>query len=407
AGAALWERADAVLPGGVMYLSRSADAAGRGVLPGFIATADGCRVSDADGRTYIDFLCANGPILLGYHHPEVDAAADAQAARARSSSLYPPTLVDFAERLVERTPGMAWAVAAKNGSDTVALALRAARAATGRAKVVQFEAAYHGFAPELVPAGTGVTDAARSDVVRCGWNDATALLAAADEHADDLAAIVLNPVDQSMASRAVAAAPEFVAAIEDVRRRTGAKLVFDDVRHGFRIHPDGSHVAVGVEPDLLCLGKALGNGHAISALLGSEELRPAASRLWFTATFCFEAVAMRAAITTVEVYERDDVFATIDRAARRLRDGVTAAADRFGHTMDYTGPPATPSIVFADDPRSRVARRFAAEAAHRGALFHPTLNWFVSAAHDDAAIDEAIEIAVDALAATPPAAELY
>ena len=93
----------------------------------------------------------------------------------------------------------------------------------------------------------------------------------ASEHAADLAAIVLNPVDQTVASPTVDPTPEFVDAIEDIRQRTGAKLVFDDVRHGFRIHPDGSHVAVGVEPDLLCLGKALGNGHAISALLGTED----------------------------------------------------------------------------------------------------------------------------------------
>ncbi|MEM7091685.1 MAG: aminotransferase class III-fold pyridoxal phosphate-dependent enzyme [Actinomycetota bacterium] len=405
-GHELWDRADAVLPGGVLYLSRSADSAGRGVLPGFIASGDGCRVTDVDGKSYIDFLCANGPILLGYHHPEVDAAAAAQAADAHSSSLYPPVLVDFAERLVERTDNMAWAVAAKNGSDAVALALRAARVATGASKVIQFESAYHGFAPELVPVGAGVTEAGRADVLRCGWNDASALLELADGRSD-IAAIVLNPVDQSMASATVAAAPDFLAAIEQVRAATGAKLVFDDVRHGFRIHPAGSHVAIGVEPDLVCLGKALGNGHAISALLGTEELRSAASQLWFTATFCFEAVAMRAAIATVDVYERENAFATIDRSARRLRDGILGAAERTGHRIDYTGPPATPSIVFADDPRSRVARRFAAESAHRGALFHPTLNWFVSAGHDDSAIDEAIAIAAEALAATPPPADFY
>ena len=407
AGTDLWSRADAVLPGGVMYFSRSADSAGRGVLPGFIASGEGCRVTDVDGKTYIDFLCANGPILLGYGHPEVDAAAAEQAAKAQSASLYPAALVEFAERLVDRTAGMAWAVAAKNGSDTVALALRAARVATGRSKVVQFDAAYHGFAPELVPSAVGITESARSDIVRCGWNDAARLLALAGEHGDDLAAIVMNPVDQPMAAPTVGAAAGFVEAIEQVRRQTGAKLVFDDVRHGFRIHARGSHVEVGVEPDLLCLGKALGNGHAISALLGTEELRAAARQLWFTATFCFEAVPMSAAVATIDVYERDSAFGAIDRAARRLRAGISGAAATTGHELAYTGPPATPSIVFADDPRSRVARRFAAEAAHRGALFHPTLNWFVNAAHDDAAIDEAIDIATAALAATPPAADLY
>ena len=253
----------------------------------------------------------------------------------------------------------------------------------------------------------GITESARADIVRCGWNDGAGLRALAAEHGDNLAAVVLNPVDQPMAAPTVAATREFVDAIEQVRRDTGLLLVFDDVRHGFRIHPQGSHVAIGIEPDLLCLGKALGNGHAISALLGTEALRDAARQLWFTATFCFEAVPMSAAVATIEVYDRDAAFGAIDRAARRLRAGITEAAVRAGHELAYTGPAATPSIVFADDPRSRVARRFAAEAAHRGALFHPTLNWFVNAAHDDAAIDEAIEIAADALVSTPPAADFY
>ncbi len=406
-GATMWERADAVLPGGVMYLSRSADAAGRGVLPGFIASGDGCRVTDVDGKTYLDFLCANGPILLGYGHPVVDEAVARQQAAATSASLYPPALVDLAERLTDRTPGMAWAVAAKNGSDVVALALRTARQATGRHRVVQFDAAYHGFAPELTPSGAGVTPAARADVLRCPWNDPASLLELGRLHGDELAAIVLNPVDQTMASPTVAPTAEFITAVERVRSEHGTLLVFDDVRHGFRLHPDGSHRWVGIEPDLLCLGKALGNGHPIAALLGTDALRDAASRLWFTATMCFEASSMRAAIATLDVYDHDDAFTTIDRSARRLRDGIVAAAEATGHRLQYTGPPATPSIVFTDDPRARVSRRFAAEAAHRGAIFHPTLNWFVCAAHDDAAIDEAVDIATEALRATPGPEAFY
>ena len=171
-GEKLWDRADRVLPGGRIYLSRSADFAGRGVLPGFIAAGDGCRIVDPDDKTYIDFLCANGPILLGHHHPEVDAAASKQAAIADSTSLYPPVLVEFSERLVERTADATWVVVGKNGADMVALGCRVARAATGRSKIVQFTDAYHGFAPELVPMGAGVPEQSRSDVVRVVWNGA-------------------------------------------------------------------------------------------------------------------------------------------------------------------------------------------------------------------------------------------
>ena len=172
----------------------------------------------------------------------------------------------------------------------------------------------------------------------------------ADQHGDDLAAILLNPLDQSPGRDTVEAHSEFITAIERVRRRTETLLIFDDVRHGFRMHPEGSYRVLGVTPDLTCVGKALGNGHAIAALLGIEELRSAASELWFTATFCFGAVALKAAQTTVEIYDRDDVFGTINRAGERLRDGIVAAASAAGHDVSYTGPAAMPTLRFKGDP---------------------------------------------------------
>ena len=126
-GRDLWSRADAVLPGGGAYFTRSADMAGRGVLPGFIAAAQGCTVTDVDGRSYVDWVCANGPNLLGYRHPEVEAAVADELTRALTASLLPPALVEVVERLVARFPPMAWGVVAKNGSEVVALAARVAR----------------------------------------------------------------------------------------------------------------------------------------------------------------------------------------------------------------------------------------------------------------------------------------
>jgi glutamate-1-semialdehyde 2,1-aminomutase len=155
-GAALWARADRVLPGGGIYLSRSADMARRGVLPGFIVAAEGCRVTDADGRSYLDFLCANGPNLLGYRHPEVEEAARRQAQRMTSASLFPASLVEVIEQLVARFEGMAWGVVSKNGSEVVALAIRVARQHTQRRLVITFDKAYHGNDPRvriLAPAG--------------------------------------------------------------------------------------------------------------------------------------------------------------------------------------------------------------------------------------------------------------
>jgi len=402
-GQALWARADRVLPGGGIYLSRSADFAGRGVLPGFIAEAEGCRIVDVDGRSYIDYLCANGPNILGYRHPEIEAAARAQAARQTSASLFPPTLVEVVERLVQRVAGMSFGVVAKNGSEVVSLGVRMARQFTGRRCVVTFQRAYHGNDPELAvrPPPGPLTDIT-SDVVRLPWNDPQALHDYAAQRGDATAAIVLNPLDQNPGLETRAAAADFVAAIEAVRSRHGMQLVFDDVRHGFRLHPEGSHRLLGVTPDITTFGKALGNGYAIAALVGREHLRAAARKIFYTSTYMFESPPMAAAMAMLEVYDRDDVFAHIVRMGERLRDGITHAARAAGHAISYSGPVTMPTLLLQNDPGGARLRQFARAAAERGAILHPTLNWNLSGAHTAADIDATIAIAAAAFAVTDP-----
>jgi glutamate-1-semialdehyde 2,1-aminomutase len=371
------------------------------VQPGFIASAQGCRVTDVDGRSYIDFLCANGPNLLGYRHPQVEAAARRQMERADATSYFPPALVELAERLVARTPGMDWAIPAKNGSDVVALAARVARAASGRDRLLLFARAYHGFDPEWVPGGGGVPRVRRESVLRSAWNDVDQLGAIEKEAGTTVAAIVLNPLDQNPGLDTVPPSIEFLQRIREFCDRAGALLILDDVRAGFRLHPLGSQLELGLQPDLICLGKALGNGYAMAALLGTDALRGAARQLLFTSTSVFGAVALRAAIKTLEVYDRDAAFDRMLRAGERLRAGFLNAAARTDHEIRYTGPPTMPTLLLENDGDGRRIRRFAREAALRGALFHPNLNWFLSAAHDDASIDEALAIALEAFEATP------
>lgn len=403
-GRALWARADRVLPGGGIYYSRSADFAGRGVLPGFISEADGCRVTDVDGRSYIDFLCANGPNILGYRHHEIEAAVRRQADRLGSASLFPPALVEVVERLIQRVPGMAFGVVAKNGSEVVSLGIRIARQFTGRRSVITFDQAYHGNDPELAtrPPRGPLREAIR-EIVRLPWNDSQALLDHAARNGDATAAIVLNPLDQNPGLATRFADAGFIDTIETVRTRYGIQLVFDDVRHGFRLHPGGSHQALGIQPDVTTFGKALGNGHAIAALLGREHLRAAARKIFYTSTYMFEAPPMAAAMKVLEVYDRDAVFEHIVAMGTRLRDGLLQAASEAGHSISYSGPVTMPTLLLADDPGSLRLKRFAREAARRGAILHPALNWNLSAAHRPEDIDSTIAIAAAAFAETPRA----
>ncbi|MEM1247973.1 MAG: aminotransferase class III-fold pyridoxal phosphate-dependent enzyme [Acidobacteriota bacterium] len=398
-GQGLWSRADAVLPGGNVYFSRSARFGGDGNLPGFIERADGCRVTDVDGRTYLDFNCGNGPNLLGYLHPEVEAAAREQAGRASLASFFPPALVELSERLLAAVPGYDFAVPVKAGSDATALAARILRAATERPLLLVFSNAYHGLSPEFIARPGQGWDT--SNLVRVPWNDAEAVHDVVRRSAERLAGVLLNPLDQNPRRPTREPSSEFLAAVETVRSVAGGFIAFDDVRHGFRLHPQGSHRNLGMDPDLTCLGKALGNGHSVAALLGVEALREPCSRLMLTSTYIFDPVAFRAAVTTLDVYQRDDVFTKISAAGERLRKGLLHAAEETGHRVDVSGPVTMPTLLFADDEGADRSQRFAREAAHLGAIFHPSLNWFLCLAHDEAVVDEAIEIARSAFERTP------
>lgn len=398
-GLDLWKRADAVLPSYAMFLTRSARFAGYNVWPGFIAEASGCRVKDVDGRSYIDFNCGNGPNLLGYRHPEVEAAARAQAAHGDLMPVFPPAMIEFCERLLKWTDGFDWVVPVKRGSDATELATRVARAATRRPHVIMFKDSYHGTNKEQSLFYEGVPADGLAHVSRLPWNDVAALDHYDGAPGEQVAAILVSPLDQDAGHPTVFPTPEFIAAIERFRRRTGALVIVDDVRAGFRLHSLGSHKAMGLQADLLCLGKALGNGHAVGAVIGKEPQRGGAERILYTSTYLFSAVCFTAAMTTLDVYQRDNAFEKMKRAGERLIAGIRSGAERHGQRVQLSGPPTHPTMLYDDDPAGARMERFSYESAKRGALFHPRLNWFLSAAHDDATVDEAIVIADAAFAA--------
>ncbi len=399
---ALWERADEVIPRGGIYLTRSARFAGKDVMPGFIERAEGCRITDVDGRSYIDFNCGNGPNLLGYRHSEVEAAVREQSEKADLAPFFNEAMVDYAERLVRWSGTMDWAVPVKNGSDATNLALRTMRSERQKPLVILFTSAYHGFGSEIALMPEYDPERATLNIVRLPWNDPNALEAAIGKIGGDVAGIMMNPLDQSPLQLTHDASPEFIAAIEQFREQTGALVTVDDVRNGFRLHAKGSHHHMGIEPDLLCLGKALGNGHAVSALLGKNSVRGGVEKVQLTATYMFSAVAHRAGIAMLDIYERNDVLAHLQAMGKRLVDGLTEAGKETGHEdVVLSGPVTMPMFLFMNDERAKRARTFSQQASLRGAIFHPTLNWFLCLAHQPEDIDEAIEIGREAFKNTP------
>jgi glutamate-1-semialdehyde 2,1-aminomutase len=386
---ALRRRAQAVIPGG-MYGHQNA-----GTLPPefpqFLERGDGCHIWDTDGNEYVDLMCSYGPIVLGHRHPKVEAAAAKQLAEGDCQNGPAPCIVELAELLVDRVSHADWAIFSKNGTDATTMCLTVARAATGRRKVLAAKGAYHGAAPWCTPRRDGTTPEDRANLGYYTYNDLASVEQAADGMGDDLAAVIVSPFKHDAGFDQELVDPAFARGLRELCDRRGAALVLDDVRCGFRLHHGGSWEPLGVEPDLSAWSKALANGYALAAVLGSDKFREGATRLFVTGSFWFSAVAMAAAIATIEAHRDEDAVARMERAGSRLRSGLEAQAAEHGVVIRQTGPVQMPFLSFADDADYRQANVFASEAIKRGVYLHPRHNWFMCSAHTDADIDRVLE----------------
>ncbi|HYS33025.1 MAG TPA: aminotransferase class III-fold pyridoxal phosphate-dependent enzyme [Streptosporangiaceae bacterium] len=374
----LRRRAAAVIPGG-MYGHQSA-ALLPPEYPQFMRDGRGARVWDADGNRYVDLMCSYGPVVLGHQHPKVEQAARAQAALADCQNGPAPVMVELAELLVATVRHADWAVLAKNGTDATTMCCTIARAQTGRGRILVARGAYHGAAPWCTPRLAGVTAQDRANLGYYTFNDTGSARQAAAEAGDDLAAVVVSPFKHDAGYDQELVDPAFARGLRELCDATGAALILDDVRCGFRLHLGSSWEPVGVDPDLSAWSKAIANGHPLAAVLGSDRFRDGASRVFVTGSFWFSAVPMAAAVATITALREENAIEAMERAGTALRDGITAQAAAWDLEVNYTGPVQMPYLTFAGDKGHALASVFAAEAVRRGAYIHPRHNWFVSAA---------------------------
>src|SRR5262245_13343675 len=391
ADAMLRARARRVVPGG-MWGHLNAARLPEG-YPQFFASADGCRMRDVDGREYIDFMCSWGPVLLGHRHPEVEAAARAQAALGDCMNGPSEVMVDLAEELVAMLPHADWAMFQKNGADATTSCVTIARAGTGKRKVLVARGSYHGALPWCSPSVAGVTAEDRAHLLHFEYNDVASLRAAADEAGGDLAAILVTAFRHDMGRDLELPTAEFAAAARAACDNTGAALIIDEVRAGLRLDIRGSWEALGVRPDLCAWSKAIANGYALAAVTGNDRFREAATKVFITGSFWCGTVAMAAARTTLRIARETDVPGHIRAMGLRLREGLASLARQRGIAIRQSGPPQMPLMLFDDDPEVRKGRAFCSAALAHGAFFHPQHNMFLSAAHGPADIDAALEAA--------------
>lgn len=366
--------------------------------PQYFSRAQGCHLWDIEGREYIDFMCAYGPMILGYNDADVNRAADAQRAEGDIFNGPSARLVELAEVMVGTVTHADWAMFQKNGTDATTACAMIAREETGKRKILVANGAYHGAVPWCNPYPNGATAEDRVHLIRYDYNDVASLERAAAEAGDDLAGVFVSAFKHDLGKTHVAPTREFAAAARALCDRTGAALIVDDVRAGFRLHMGGSWELVGVKPDLSAWSKAIANGYALGAVTGNDRFRAAASRIFVTGSFWYGAVSMAASIAAIAKMKAVGAIDIMQHMGQRLRDGVEAQAKAHGVKLEQSGPVQMPVILFDDDAERKKGWLFCTEALKRGVYLHATHTMFLSAAHTTADIDRTLEATDQALA---------
>lgn len=387
---ALLERARDVVPGGV-YGHQSTARLPDG-FPQFFSRGRGSRIWDVDGNEYIDYMCSYGPIVLGHQHDAVERAVASQQAEGDCFNGPTERWVELAELLVDVMPQADWAWFAKNGNDATTYAVTVARAHTGKKQLLRARGAYHGASPAWTPIQNGVTPEDTANQISYVYNDLASVHDAIDQAGGDLAAIITSPFRHDARFDQEDVIPEFARGLRQLCDETGAILILDDVRAGFRLSLGGSWDPLGIKPDLSAYCKAIANGHPLSAVVGADDFRDAAASVYATGSYWFSGVPMAAAIATIKTLRDTEAIPQMEKVGQLLRDGLADQAQNYNLEINQTGPVQIPLMTFKADTAFERGNTFSSEAAKRGAYLHPWHNWFLSAAHTEVDVKATLEI---------------
>ena len=355
-------------------------------LPTRLTRASGCRVWDANGREYTDYVMALGAVALGYGHPEVNRAAEQAMAAGVVGPLPPVIEEELAEVLAMRIPWLERVRFLKTGAEAVAAAVRLARVATGRERVLG--CGYHGWL-DWCQAGEGVPAGTRALYSEIPFNDVEASRRLIRDTGDRLAAVVVEPVVVLEPTQ------EWLQTVRVETARVGAVLVFDEIKTAFRLAIGGAAERYGVRPDLAVLGKALANGFPLAVVGGRTDVMAGSARTWISSTLATETVALAAARATLEVMVRDDVCGHLHRMGTRLLHGLHRLHRK--HADLVTGVGGVAEMCFLHFASEQVSAQVARGCVERGHLFKRTAYNFVSLAHDESTVDSTLSVLADVL----------
>ena len=418
----LFAQASGLMPGGVSSPVRAFKAVGGD--PFFVERGEGAYLVDVDGNRYVDYVLSWGPLILGHAHPRVVAALEDAVRRGTSYGAPSQLEVELARLVTEAMPSVEMIRFVSSGTEATMSALRLARAATKRPKIVKFAGCYHGHADFLLvqagsgvatlglPDSPGVTPGAVADTLTAEFNDLDGVEQLFAAYPDEIAAVIVEPVAGNMGL--VVPADGFLEGLRELTTRAGALLVFDEVMTGFRVHPGGAQALYGIVPDLTTLGKVIGGGLPVGAYGGRREIMELvapAGPVYQAGTLSGNPLAMTAGIETLRGLGEPGVWEGIERAGERLVAGLGAAATDAGVAGRPTQAGTMLGFFFAEAPIRSWAdaklhadtERFAAfhrEMLERGVYLPPSQfeAWFLSSAHGDAEIDATIAAAREAFA---------
>ncbi len=380
-----------------------------------IDRASGCRIRDASGNEYIDYLLGSGPLLLGHAHPAVVEAVRRQLERGSSYLMVNEPAIELAEAIVQTVPCAEKVCFNSTGSESTFFAMRLARAFRGCDKILKFEGGFHGMNdyalmgnqwtrelrdfPAAVPNSAGIPRSLEAEVLVAPFNDLETTTAIIEQHADELAGVIIEPLQ-----RTIAPGPGFLQGLRDVTLRHEIPLIFDEVVTGFRLALGGAQEYYGVVPDLCALCKGIASGYPISVLCGRGDIMALASPtrqvsggyVAQTGTFSGNAVSCTAALATLRELQREGTYERLFALGQRLMDGLQAALDGVGIAVQVSGEPPAFQPWFTSHEVRDFRSALQADAAMNMRFTESLLDhgivkahekFFVSTAHGDEEVD--------------------